>query len=343
MSGLPTVPASAPMPTSSTSQIVRVRQAWAAHQRPRRYRREDMRAFRASSKEGGQEVERAAARAGAGGRGRGGGPRRVQARAQVAEGGDEVGPQRGHLAVPPCRGGAARPDPEGGLGRTGQTRGVGRDEEVGGALGQAAAQPALEPVEPGVQLDEDEPLRVRRGLTGRREHRDPLDQGVVAGVGDHGQGAVEHVLVGRAGLEPVAHGGEEGGDARGEHRLDRGEVVEEGAARDPGAVGDRLGGQALEAALAHERVGGRGERPAGVLALAAAQRATVGREAVAQVHPATVRPTCTAVQTCTRMQVRPSTAGSVRRCGPWSRTRHRSRARRRWCAASASPSSVRTT
>ena len=43
----PTIPLiSRKRPTSSTSQMVSVRQACAAHQRPRRYRRDDMGAFR---------------------------------------------------------------------------------------------------------------------------------------------------------------------------------------------------------------------------------------------------------------------------------------------------------
>ena len=156
------------------------------------------------------------------------------------------------------RGGRAQPDPERRLGGPDQAGGEGGDVDVGGVGAQAPAQPALEPVEPRVQLDEDQAAGVGGGLAGGGEHADPLEEVDVARVGDHGERAVEHVLVDRAGLEARPDRGEELGDAGGEHRLDRGEVVEEGAARDPGPVGDRLGREALEAGVAHQRVGGVG-------------------------------------------------------------------------------------
>ena len=90
-----------------------------------------------------------------------------------------------------------------------------------GCPGRGVGAASLEPVEPGVQLDEDEASRVGRLARGG-EHSDPLDEVAVAGVGDDGEGAVEHVLVGGARLEAVTHRREELGDARGEHRLDGG-------------------------------------------------------------------------------------------------------------------------
>ena len=67
--------------------------------------------------------------------------------------------------------------PEGGLGRADEAGGEGGDVEVGDVGAQAPAQPALEPVEPGVQLDEDQAPRVGGGLAGGGEHADPLERG----------------------------------------------------------------------------------------------------------------------------------------------------------------------
>ncbi len=108
VSGLPTVPARTPRPTRMTSQMVSVRHAWAAHQRPRRYRREDMGAF--SRWEGGS-----------GGARGDGDALGVQAGSDVADRCGEAVPERGG-AVGGCRGNgirgraAAQPHPERRLG-----------------------------------------------------------------------------------------------------------------------------------------------------------------------------------------------------------------------------------
>ena len=222
--------------------------------------------------------------------------------------------------------------------------GEGGDVDVGGVGAQAPAQPSLEPVEPRCAARRGSGPRAwgeaspAAASTPIRSRRSPSPGSVTTASALSSTSS----STGRASSR-AADRGEELGDAGGEHRLDRGEVVEEGAARDAGPVGHRLGREALEAGVAHDarRRPGRGRcgsrRACGC---AASTRRWTSR--VARFTRPTVRRTarqCNSARGCTPNLRQPG----HETLSPWSSARHRSRAKRRWCAAFASPSSARTT
>ena len=234
LSGWPTVAARAPTPMRTTSHVASTAQACAADQRARRYRREDIGAFRRTGggvREGARV--RALGRPVAVGARVGSSPARrcatASARFCAIDGTAASGP-----AV------AARARTRRGTRPRRRRRGWRRRSRRRGpaALRQASRSQPSSQSSQACSSTRIRPAGVRGRLAGGGQHADALDEGVVARVGDDRERAVEHVLVGGAGLEAGADGREELGEAGGQHGLDRGEVVEEGAARHPGAVGD---------------------------------------------------------------------------------------------------------